>query len=228
MRGPGLPVRSGDDQYVAVIALVAVRRPWRHKLARPRTSEQVDARAVEAVDHIDRDPDVGDDDVAGTHFRRHEHEGKLGRRQRDGGSGINGLPDRIGGVGGQARGQVDRDDGDAGRVDVGDDALDEAADGRVQARAEDRIDDERGVADFRDVQLPRLAVGHLDDGQPETPEDVEVHPRVAADVRHLADEKYGDADAALRQGARDNEAVATIVTPATQDGDVAVGQIAVD
>ncbi len=101
-------------------------------------------------------------------------------------------------------------------------------DGRVEAGAEDGVDDDRAVADFGEVQLPRLAVRDFHDGQAEAPEDVEIDPRVAAHVATLADEEHRHADAALRERSRDDEAVAAVVAAAAKHGDVPVEQVAVD
>src|SRR5262249_25650220 len=65
------------------------------------------------------------------------------------------------------------------------------------------------------------------DGEPEAPEDFEVHPRVAADVGHAADQKDRDVDAALGERPRDDEAVAAVVAAAAQHGDLPIGQIGV-
>ena len=71
----------------------------------------------------------------------------------------------------------------SGSVDVGDDGLEHAGERRAQAGAEDRVDDQRAAGDLGEVQLPRLLVVDLDDGDAEAAEDVEVGARVAADRR---------------------------------------------
>ena len=105
--------------------------------------------------------------------------------------------DRLRRIGGEPRRQIDGDHRNARRVDVGDDRLDEAGHRRVQAGPEDRVDDQRAVADLGEVQLPGLAVGDLDDGQAEAAENLEVDAGVAAHVGDAADEEHRDVDAAL-------------------------------
>ena len=100
-------------------------------------------------------------------------------------------------------------------------------DRRVEAGAEDRVDDQRAVADLGEVQLPRLAVGDLDDGEAEAAEDLEVDARVAAHVGDAADQEHRHVDAALQQRARDDEAVAAVVAAAAEHGDLPLEQIAV-
>ena len=113
VRRPRLAARSGDDEHAAEIALVALGRARRHELAHRAPRQQVDARAVEALEHLGGNADVGDDDVAGARFGRRKHERKLGRAERDGGIGFDRFADRIGGVGREAGRQIDRDDRDA-------------------------------------------------------------------------------------------------------------------
>ena len=66
------------------------------------------------------------------------------------------------------------------------------------------------------MQFPGLAVGHFHCGESQTPENLEIDARVAAHVRHSADEEDGHVDAALQQGACDHEAVAAIVAAPAQ------------
>ena len=98
---------------------------------------------------------------------------------------------------------------------------------RVQAGAEDGIHDESAVADFREVKLPRLAVGDLDHGHAEPAENVEVRPGVAADLGDLADQKDQDVDVALQQRTRHHEAVAAVVAAPAEDRHLPFQQIAV-
>ena len=107
-------------------------------------------------------------------------------------------------------------------VDVGDHRFHQPGQRRVQAGAEDRVDDQRAVADLGEVQLPRLAVGDLDDGDAEPAEDLEVDPRVAAHVGDAADEEHRHVDAALHQRPRDHEAVAAVVAAPAQHGDLPI------
>ena len=82
----------------------------RHELAHRSAREQIHPRAVETLEHLDRNADVGDDDVAGARFGRRQHERKLGRAERDGGIGFDRCADGLGGVSRQAGWQIDRDD----------------------------------------------------------------------------------------------------------------------
>ena len=82
--------------------------------------------------------------------------------------------------------------------------------------------------DLGEVQLPRLAVGDLDDGQAEAAEDLEVDAGVAADLGDAADQEHRDVDAALHQRPRHDEAVAAVVAAAAQHRDLPLEQIAVD
>ena len=84
VRRAGLSARAGDDQHVAVVALVAVRRPRRDQLAHRRSRQQLDARAVERLDDAGGNADVGDHDVAGPVLGRRQHERQLRRAERDG------------------------------------------------------------------------------------------------------------------------------------------------
>ncbi len=81
--------------------------------------------------------------------------------------------------------------------------------------------------DFRKVQLPRLAVGDLDDGDAEPAEDLEIRARVAAHVGDASHEEHRHVDAALQERAGDDEAVAAVVAAAAQDGDLPLEEIAV-
>ena len=81
MRRAGLAARSGDDQHVSVIALVAVRCARRDELAHRAAGQQLDARALERLDHLAGNTDVGNDDVAGAGFGGRQHQRQLrGRR----------------------------------------------------------------------------------------------------------------------------------------------------
>ena len=53
---------------------------------------------------------------------------------------------------------------------------------RLQAGAEDGVDDQRALGDLGEVQLPALLVADLDDRDAEPAEDVEIGACVAADV----------------------------------------------
>ena len=95
----------------------------------------------------------------------------------------------------------------------------------MEPGADDRVDDEVALGDLAEVQLPLLRGGDLDDGQADPAEDLEVDPRVAAHVGHAAEQEDGRLDAALRQRARDDEAVAAVVAAPAQHPDLAGGEI---
>ena len=107
------------------------------------------------------------------------------------------------------------------------DRFDEPRHGRVEPGAENGVDDQRAVAHLGEVQLPRLAVGDLDDGQAEATEDLEVGAGVAAHVGDAADQKHRHADAALHQRAGDDEAVAAVVAAAAEHRHLALEKLAV-
>ena len=128
-------------------------------------------------------------------------------------------------VGRHAGRQIDRHDRHAEAVDVGDDGFEQPGQRPVKAGADDGIDDQVALGDFAEVQLPLLRVGDLDDGQADAAEDLEVGARVAAHVADAAEQEHGRLDAALRQRARDDEAVAAVVAAAAQHADLARGQV---
>src|SRR5262245_4791643 len=78
------------------------------------------------------------------------------------------------------------------------------------------------------MQLPGLAVGDLDDGEPQAAKDFKVDARIPTHLGNEADEKYRDLDAALDQRACHDESVATVVAAAAQDGHASLEQLAVD
>ena len=130
-------------------------------------------------------------------------------------------------VGRQPRGQVDRNDGNAGGVDVRDHGLEQPGERRVQAGAENRVDDQRAATDLGEVEFPGLAVGNLDDGQAEPSENLEVDAGVAADLGHQTDQEDRSLDATLDQRSRHHEAIAAVVAADAQDGYAAFGEVVV-
>ena len=62
---PVLPREPGDDRDAAEVPLVRIGRARLDELAHLLRREQLDARPFERLDHLVRDADVGDDDVAG-------------------------------------------------------------------------------------------------------------------------------------------------------------------
>ena len=87
--------------------------------------------------------------------------------------------------------QVDGDDRNLGRVHVGDDGLHHPGNSGLEPCAEDRVDDQRALRDLREVQLPALFVRNLYNGHTQPPEDIEVRPRVTADVGERATPRRG-------------------------------------
>ncbi len=134
--------------------------------------------------HFGRNADVGDDDVARERLAWRQHERKLGRRERHRHGGVNAFADRLGVIGRQTAREIDGDDRNAGGIHVGGDCFHHAGERRLEARAEDRVDNQLALRDFREVEIPRLLVGNLDDRQAEPAEDLEVEPRIALDGRH--------------------------------------------
>jgi hypothetical protein len=178
---------------------------------------QVELRSVHRLDGSQRDPDVGNHHVAGDVFRRRQDQGHLGRRQGDGEVGLQHRPDEFTGVGRQTRRQVDGDHRRAGGVDVGDHRFVQPAERPAEPGPDDGVDDHVGRRHLRTVQFPRLRVGQFDNRNAEPADDVEVDSGVAADVGQSADHVDGGVDAALLEGARDDEAVAAVVAGAAQN-----------
>jgi hypothetical protein len=87
----------------------------------------------------------------------------------------------------------------------------------VKAGAGNRVNDEIAGGDFREVQLPGLRVGDLDDGDADAAEDLEVDARVAPRLRDAAEQEDERFDAALGERARDDEAVAAVVAAAAEN-----------
>ena len=127
--------------------------------------EQPEVGPLEGVDDVVRDPDVRDREVARQVARRRQHERELRRAERDGQRRLDGRTDHLVGVGRQAARQVDRDHRHRRRVDVVHDRLDEAGQRRLQAGAEQGVDDEVVTDDLGGVQFPVLLAGDLDDRQ---------------------------------------------------------------
>ena len=128
-------------------------------------------------------------------------------------------------VGRHAGRQIDRHHRHAEAVDVGDDGFEQPGERSMKPGADDGIDDQVALGDLAEVQLPFLRVGDLDHGQADAAEDLEVRARVTANVAHAAEQEDGRLDAALRQRARDDEAVAAVVAAPAQHADAARGQV---
>ena len=129
------------------------------------------------------------------------------------------------GVGRQAGRQIDGHDGHAERVDVGGHCLQHAVQRLGQPGPEDRVDEEVELCDLWAVELPRLLVWHLDDLETELAQDVQVQARVASHLGHAGEDKDRDVDAALFQGSRHDEPIATVVPASAQHHDPKAGQV---
>ena len=95
----------------------------------------------------------------------------------------------------------------------------------MKTGADDGVDDQVALGDLAEVQLPLLPGRDLDDGEADAAEDLEVEPGVAAHVADAAEQEHRRLDAALRQRARDDEAVASVVAAPAQHADPAGGEI---
>ena len=78
VRRAGLADRSRHDQHAAEVALVRVRRPRLDQLPHALARQQLDVRALERVQHLRRDADVGDDQVPGQGSAGGSTSGSLG------------------------------------------------------------------------------------------------------------------------------------------------------
>ena len=108
MRGACLASGSRDDQHVTVVAFVRIGFARLNDLAHRLTGQQVQTRPGEIVDHLRRDADVCDDDVARLRFAWRQHERKLRRRKRHGYRSADALADRLGMIGRQPARKIDR------------------------------------------------------------------------------------------------------------------------
>src|SRR5260370_290918 len=100
------------------------------------------------------------------------------------------------------------DDRDGQPVHVGDDRLEQPRHRSVEARADDRVDNQVALGDLAEVQLPLLCGRDLHHRQTDAAEDLEVDAGIAPHVADAAEQKDGGLDAALRERPRDDEAVA--------------------
>ena len=180
---------------------------------------------LELVEERDRNADVCDHQVAGVRIGGRKDERNLRRSERYCHRRFDRRSLDRGAVGREARRQIDRDDGDTEAVEVGDNRFEEAGQRSAKAGAENRIDDEIAARELREVQLPFLGVGDLDDRHADAAEDLEVRARVAAHFSDAAKQEHRGLDAALHQRARDDEAVAAVVAAAADDADAARSEI---
>ena len=222
MCGAGLAARAGNHEHAAVVALVAVGRSRRNQLAHRGAREQVDARAVEPLEDVAGDADVGDDDVAGARFRGRQDERELRRGERDGQAGLDRVADRVARVGRQPRGQIDGDDRNARRVHVGDHGFDEPDIGAlrpvpkiastisVQSVTSDTCSSHAWLSATSTTVMP---------SRPRISRFVRASPRTS-DTRPIR--KTDTSTPRCDQRARDDEAVAAVVAAAAQHGHLAV------
>ena len=138
--------RPCHQQHTTVIPLVRLRTPRDEQLAHPAPGQEFDARAIECLDDRHRNADIRNDDIASSGLRRRQHQRQLRSGQRHGGARHNRVADWLARIGRQAGRKVDGDHWNAGTVHVGCDGLEEPAQRRIQAGAEDRIDNESGAS----------------------------------------------------------------------------------
>ncbi len=179
----------------------------------------------DGLEHLVGDPDVRDDDVACLHLGRRQHQRQLRRAERNGDCGLDRVADQIRRISRHAGRQVHGDDGNARAVDVCDDRLEHPLERRLEAGAEDRVDDQVARRDLREVQFPGLTVDDLHDREAQATENLQVRPCIPADLRNDAEHEHRDVDAALVERPGDHEAVAPVVPAPAQHGDVALGEI---
>ena len=217
MRGAGLARRAGDDRDPAVVAFVRVVGARLDHQADLLGRQQLDLAALDAVDDVVGNADVGNHHVARVVFTRRQHQRQLGRRQRHRHRRRQALTEQVRRVGGEPARQVHGHDRDAHDVDVGHHGFQQAGERCAQPGADDRIDDERAPLHFRGVELPALLVVHFHDADAEAAEDLEVDLRVALHLRDRRQQEHRHVDATLRQRPRHHEAVAAVVALAAED-----------
>ncbi len=100
----------------------------------------------------------------------------------------------------------------------------ETLEGRLEAGAEQGIDDNVPPQHLGAVQLPVLGGPDLDHVEPEAAENVEIQPRVAADAGCVPEEVDLDVDAGLPEHARHDEPVAAVVAAAGEHRHARLGQ----
>ena len=226
MRRAGPARRSGDDEHAAEVALVRVGGARRHDLAHALAGQQLEMLPLELVEERQRNPDVGDHQIARVGVGRRKHERNLRRRERH----RHRRFDRRSPRAPRCRptrpvGRSIATIGHAEAVEVGDDGLEKSRERAAEAGAEDRVDDQLAIRELAEVQLPLLRVGDLDNRHADAAEDFEVGPRVAAHLGHAAEQEHDVVDAALHERARDDEPVAAVVAAAADDADAARRQV---
>ena len=118
------------------------KSPLCESAARAGTSSRIRSRVsssmirpLDLVEQRERNADVGDHEIAAVRVGRRQDERDLRRRERHRHRRFDRLPFHIGGVGGDAGRQIDRDDRHAEAVHVGDDGLEQSAELSVKAGA---------------------------------------------------------------------------------------------
>ena len=212
-----LSARAGDDQHVPEAPLVRVARPRREEPADLLLPEERDARP-DRRDRVGRNADVDDGEESrvldtGMHELAdlREAEGRGHRRPHR-------HAERHPRVGGETGCDVEGEDWRAAAIDGRDDVRREAAHGRVQPRAEQRVDDRRRAA----APLPERVDGggrrEIVHGPADTPPAREHPRRVVLHLLGTRREPDFDRHARAPQVSRDDEAIAAVVpTPAHDD-----------
>ena len=220
--GAGLADGARDHEHTPEVALV------RLGLARfvddepdVVAREEVDARTVDPIDHVLRDADLGDDQVAAVALGRRQDQRQLRRPERHRDRRLHHVARDRRGVRRQPRRQIHGHDRQAAGVDVVDDALQETAGGAPESGAEYRVDNEVVRLELAEVQLPVGLIAEFHDREPEPAQDVEVRPGIALHLGRPPEQEHRDVDAAQEQRPRDHEPVAAVVAAPRQDRDAA-------
>ena len=219
VRGAGLAARAGDEQHAAVVALVGVGRARRDQLAhRARVSSSTRGPSSSSM----TSPGMPMSAITMSPARV-----SAGGSTSDsfGAASVTVMPasidgaDRLVRVGRQAGRQIDGDDRNAGRVDVGDDGLEKPESGAL--RPVPKIASTISVQSATSEKCSSQAwlVGDLDDraapSRPRISRLMRASPRTSA-TRPM--QEHRDVDTALQQRPRDDEAVAAVVAAAAQHG----------
>ena len=149
----GLASRPGHDRDAPEVSLVRLRSAWLDQHVDLFRREQLDLRAVQALQYVRRDADVGYQHVAGVSLARWQHERQFRRRQRHGHRRVDAVSHQMRRVRRHSAWQVNRHDGDAGGVDVRNDRFHHPAKRGFQSGAKDGVNQERATA-----RSPRSAV----------------------------------------------------------------------
>ena len=213
-RRAGLAERSGDDEEMAVVALVGVGGPPREMRARVAFLEE--ERRDAARDLVGRDAEVDHDHAPGARRARMQQQAPLVAGEGGGQAGPDRRSEERARIRAETGRQVERDDRPLGGIDQLDGAGHEPAGGAGEAGAEERID--------HHVSAPEVAgksveVGLDADLLDAPPEPAERRAGVAADVVAPCDQDGLHARALRPESSRDDEAVAAIVPLAAENRD---------